>query len=113
MEPICAFDRLVPGRGVAALLADGSQVAVFRLLDDSLHAVSNQDPFTGANVISRGLVGDRGGEPVVISPLLKQAFSLKTGVCLDDEAVSLEVYAVEVAAGEIRVGALSEVKASA
>ena len=112
MQPICEFDRLVPGRGVAALLADGTQVALFRLNDDSLHAVSNLDPFMGANVISRGLVGDRGGEPVVVSPLLKQAFSLKTGVCLDDEAVSLEVYAVEVVDGEIRVGALTEAKAS-
>ncbi|GAA1675320.1 nitrite reductase small subunit NirD [Glycomyces endophyticus] len=113
MEPICAFDRLVPGRGVAALLPDGAQVAVFRLVDDSLHAVSNQDPFTGANVLSRGLVGDRGGEPVVVSPLLKQAFSLTTGACLDDEAVSLAVYAVEVLDGEIRVGARSEVEAVA
>ncbi|MQM27696.1 nitrite reductase small subunit NirD [Glycomyces albidus] len=112
VQPICEFDRLVPGRGVAALLADGSQVAVFRLFDDSLYAVSNEDPFMGANVISRGLVGDRGGEPVVVSPLLKQAFSLKTGVCLDDEAVALEVYAVEVVDGQIRVGAHSEAKAS-
>jgi nitrite reductase (NADH) small subunit len=111
-EVVCEFGRLVPGRGVAALLADGAQVAVFRLLDDSLYALANTDPFTGANVISRGLVGDRGGEPVVVSPLLKQAFSLKTGACLDDEAVSLEVYAVEVVDGQIRVGALSEVKAS-
>ncbi|MFB9660755.1 nitrite reductase small subunit NirD [Glycomyces mayteni] len=113
MEPICAFDRLVPGRGVAALLADGAQVALFRLLDDSLHAVANRDPFTGANVLSRGLVGDRGGEPVVVSPLLKQAFSLTTGACLDDPAVALEVYAVEVRDGEIRVGARTEAEVAA
>ncbi|MEU6249664.1 nitrite reductase small subunit NirD [Glycomyces sp. NPDC047010] len=113
MEPICAFDRLVPGRGVAALLADGAQVALFRLLDDSLHAVANRDPFTGANVLSRGLVGDRGGEPVVVSPLLKQAFSLTTGACLDDADVALEVYAVEVRDGEIRVGARSEAEVAA
>ncbi|MEU5874615.1 nitrite reductase small subunit NirD [Glycomyces sp. NPDC047369] len=113
MEPICAFDRLVPGRGVAALLADGAQVALFRLLDDSLHAVANRDPFTGANVLSRGLVGDRGGEPVVVSPLLKQAFSLTTGACLDDPDVALEVYAVEVRDGEIRVGARSEAEVAA
>ena len=29
--------------------------------------------------MSRGLVGDRGGEPTVASPLLKQAFSLVDG----------------------------------
>ncbi|GAA2291647.1 nitrite reductase small subunit NirD [Glycomyces scopariae] len=113
LQAICAFDRLVPGRGVAALLPGGEQVAVFRLPDDSLYAVANRDPFTGANVISRGLVGDRGGDPVVVSPLLKQAFSLKTGACLDDESAALEVYAVEVADGAIRVGALAEAKAGA
>lgn len=113
VEPICAFGRLVPGRGVAALLADGAQVALFRLYDDSLHAVANRDPFTGANVLSRGLVGDRGGEPVVVSPLLKQAFSLKTGECLDDPDVALEVYAVEVQDGVIRVGARSEAEVAA
>jgi nitrite reductase (NADH) small subunit len=113
MQTICEFDRLIPGRGVAALLGDGTQVAVFRLFDDSLYAVSNRDPFMHANVISRGLVGDRGGEPVVISPLLKQAFSLKSGACLDDEATALEVYAVEVLGGEVRVGVRAEVEASA
>ncbi|HEY1093233.1 MAG TPA: nitrite reductase small subunit NirD [Glycomyces sp.] len=113
MQAICAFDRIIPGRGVAALLEDGTQVAVFRLHDDSLFAVSNLDPFMGANVMSRGLVGDRGGEPIVTSPLLKQAFSLKTGACLDDEMVALEVFAVEVLDGEVRVGVNSEVKASA
>ncbi|THV31454.1 nitrite reductase small subunit NirD [Glycomyces paridis] len=113
MEPICAFDRIIPGRGVAALLADGTQAAVFRLHDDSLFAVSNLDPFTGANVISRGIVGDRAGEPVVMSPLLKQAFALKTGECLDDPSASLDVYAVEVLGGEVRVGVGAELKAAA
>lgn len=113
MEEICEFERLIPGRGAAALLPDGTQVAVFRLADDALYALSNRDPFSGANVISRGIVGDRGGEPTVASPLHKQVFSLKTGRCLDDEDVSLEVYAVEVADGRIRVGASADVEASA
>ncbi|HEX2145508.1 MAG TPA: nitrite reductase small subunit NirD, partial [Glycomyces sp.] len=104
MQAICEFSRIIPGRGVAALLADGTQVAVFRLADDSLFAVSNTDPFMDANVMSRGLIGDRGGEPIVTSPLLKQAFALKTGVCLDDETVALDVFAVEVVDGEVRVG---------
>lgn len=112
-EAVCGFDRMIPGRGVAALLADGSQVAVFRLADDSLYALSNRDPFMDANVMSRGLVGDRGGEPVVTSPLLKQAFSLKTGECLDDPSASLAVYAVAVVDGEVRVGVGAAVGAAA
>ncbi|GAB3646648.1 nitrite reductase (NAD(P)H) small subunit family protein [Glycomyces tarimensis] len=113
MQDICAFDRLLPGRGAAALLADGTQVAVFRLPDDSLFALSNRDPFTGAYVMSRGIVGDRGGEPTVASPLLKQVFSLKSGRCLDEESVALEVYAVDIADGMVRVGVTADVGASA
>ena len=53
----CAYDRLIPCRGVGVLLADGTQAALFRLDDGSLHAVGNIDPFSGAAVMSRGIVG--------------------------------------------------------
>ncbi len=48
----CAYDHLIPGRGVGVLLDDGSQVALFRLDDGSVHAVGNVDPFSGAAVMS-------------------------------------------------------------
>lgn len=93
----CPYDRLIPGRGVGVLLGDGAQAALFRLDDGSLHAVGNVDPFCGAAVISRGLVGDRGGRVVVQTPIGKQAFALDDGSCLDDPGVSLPVYRVRVA----------------
>ncbi|MEG3614189.1 MULTISPECIES: nitrite reductase small subunit NirD [Isoptericola] len=84
---VCRLTDLAPERGAAALLerADGSpvQVAVFRLLDDSVHAVQQLDPYAAANVMSRGIVGTRGGEPTVASPVYKQVFALRTGECLD------------------------------
>lgn len=89
----CEYEHLIPGRGVAVLLEDGSQVALFRLDDGSLHAVGNIDPFTEAAVLSRGIVGDRDGRAVVQSPLQKQAFALDDGCCLDDPAVAVPVYA--------------------
>ena len=55
----CAYDRLLPGRGAGVLLPDGAQVALFRLDDGSLCALGNVDPFSGASVLSRGIVGDR------------------------------------------------------
>ena len=79
----CPLSRLEPLRGVAVLLPDGAQVALFRLADDSIRAVGNIDPIGRAAVLSRGIVGDRGGIPVVQSPLKKQAFSLLDGRCLD------------------------------
>lgn len=92
----CAYDHLIPGRGVGVLLDDGSQAALFRLDDGSVHAVGNVDPFSGAAVLSRGIVGDRGGCPTVQSPILKQAFSLEDGCCLDDPSVSVPVYQVRI-----------------
>jgi nitrite reductase (NADH) small subunit len=101
----CAYDHLIPGRGVAVLLDDGSQAALFRLPDGSLHAVGNIDPFSGAAVLSRGLVGDRGGAPMVQSPIKKQAFALETGVCLDDPEVAIPVYSVRATGdGVVEIG---------
>jgi nitrite reductase (NADH) small subunit len=88
----CSLSRLEPLRGVAVLLPDGAQVALFRLADDSIRAVGNIDPIGRAAVLSRGIVGDRAGYPVVQSPLKKQAFSLLDGRCLDAPGISIPVY---------------------
>lgn len=101
----CAYDHLIPGRGVGVLLDDGSQAALFRLDDGSVYAVGNVDPFSGAAVMSRGIVGDRGGRVTVQSPILKQAFSLEDGSCLDDPTKSLPVYPVRVMVdGVVQIG---------
>ncbi|WP_280271096.1 nitrite reductase small subunit NirD [Nocardia wallacei] len=99
----CRLDYLIPGRGVAVLLKGGRQAALFLLPDGSLYAVGNIDPFGRAAVMSRGIVGDRGGVPVVASPLLKQAFSLLDGHCLDDDSTGLPVYGVRVIDGVVAV----------
>ena len=102
----CPLSHLIPGRGVAVLLRGGEQVALFLLEDGTLRAVSNFDPYGRTAVMSRGLVGDRDGEPIVVSPLLKQAFSLVDGRALDDSAVALPVYGVRVWAGVVQVHSL-------
>ena len=68
-------------------------------------AVSNQDPVSGANVMSRGIVGNRGEVPTVASPMFKQVYDLRTGTCLDDPTVSLPVYPVDLVDGQVVVGA--------
>ncbi|MFE3030598.1 nitrite reductase small subunit NirD [Streptomyces canus] len=91
---VCELARLLPGRGVAALLPDGRQAALFRDRAGRLYAVDNRDPFGGAAVLSRGLTGTHQGRPFVASPLLKQRFDLETGQCLDDESVRIATYEV-------------------
>lgn len=103
MTVVCDFEVLRPEQGVAALLPDGRQVAVFLTADGSLHALDNIDPFSGAAVLSRGIVGDRGGVPVVVSPVYKQAFELATGKCLDEPEVSVAVHGVRVRDGVVEV----------
>ncbi|MEV8588666.1 nitrite reductase small subunit NirD [Streptomyces sp. NPDC051180] len=91
---VCEEARLTPGRGMAALLPDGRQAAVFRARSGRVYAIDNRDPFTGAQVLARGLVGSADGRPFVASPLLKQRFDLETGRCLDDDEVAVAVYPV-------------------
>ncbi len=67
----------------------GRQVALFRTYDGAVYALDNQDPFSGANVLSRGIVGSRGDVPTVASPMYKQVFDLRTGACLDEPDVSV------------------------
>lgn len=102
--PVCPVDALVPERGVAALLPDGAHAAVFLLHDGSIAAISNRDPFSGASVLSRGIVGDAGGEPTVASPMYKQRFSLRTGRCLGDPGVAVGTHPVRVRDGVVEVG---------
>jgi nitrite reductase (NADH) small subunit len=99
---VCSFDDLLPERGVAALV-DGLQVAIFRDFDGGLYAIGNQDPYTGAFVLSRGIVGSRGTAVTVASPLHKQVFDLTTGSCLDDDTLAVPVYPVRSRAGLVEI----------
>lgn len=102
-QDVCGYDELVPDRGVCALVA-GQQVALFRVSPtDELFALSNHDPFSGANVMSRGIVGSRGDVFKVASPMYKQSFDLRTGECLDDPAVALAVHLVRQRDGRVEV----------
>jgi nitrite reductase (NADH) small subunit len=113
---ICAVSALTPERGVAALLPDGTQIAVFLLDDGSVRAVQQHDPYSASNILSRGLVGTHlvAGEgegpgrivPTLSSPMYKQSWNLDTGEVLDSgggEKHPLAVYEVELINGEVHV----------
>ena len=102
---VCALADLEVERGRAALLG-GTQIALFLLDTGRVHAVSNFDPYSRANVISRGIVGTKQDAPTVASPMYKQVFDLRTGACLDTqgkEPASLHVWPVTVDDGHVLV----------
>jgi nitrite reductase (NADH) small subunit len=100
---VCPLERVQPERAVGALVA-GEPVAVVRAHDDRLFALHNVDPFSGASVLARGIVGDVDGRPVIASPLYKQHFALEDGRCLEDADVAVATYPVRVVDGVIQVG---------
>ncbi len=99
---VCALDRLAVDRGAAALV-DGQQIAIFRLASGDVYAIDHRDPFSGANVLARGLVGSRGDVPTVASPVYKQIFDLTTGRCLDDETVAVRTWPVRITGGTVEI----------
>src|SRR3546814_4339191 len=94
-------------------MVGGTQVAVFRVewcltpfdagSSEAVLAIEDLDPFSGAAVLSRGIVGDVDGEPVVASPVYKQRFSLHTGACLDDPTVTVRTWDARIREGRIEV----------
>jgi nitrite reductase (NADH) small subunit len=101
---VCSVGAVPEWGGVAALLEGEVQVAIFRLPDGEIFCLSNMDPMSGAMVLSRGIVGDGDGVPVVASPIYKQRFDLRSGACLDEEGVSVPTYPILVANGVVHVG---------
>ena len=100
---VCSLDAIAPNTGVNALVGT-EQIAVFRIGEtDEVYAIGNYDPFSKAFVMSRGILGDRSGTLKVASPIYKQNFDLRTGICLDDETVSLPVYSVKVIEGQVQI----------
>ena len=102
---VCTVRQLVPERGVAVLVGD-RQVALFLVTGESgsfVHAVGHRDPFSGANVIARGLLGSVGDRDTVASPMYKHVFDLVTGECLTDPSGRLPVHRTWVAGGVVYV----------
>ena len=103
-QRICSLKDLIPELGVSALI-NGEQVAIFRLKDNRVYAIANYDPFSQANVLSRGLTCNPKGKTCVASPIYKQHFDLLTGQCLEDDAVSIKIYSVKIEGEAVLVAA--------
>lgn len=101
-NPVCMLEDIIPGIGVCALV-NHQQIAVFLLPNKELYAIGNYCPGGKANVLSRGILGSSGSEVFVASPLYKHRYSLKTGVCLDNPALTVPTYSVRTVDGVVEV----------
>ena len=101
-QDICSTDDLQINSGICALV-ETEQVAIFYMDDHSIYAINNYDPFGKVHVLSRGMIGDIKGAPMVASPLYKQHFNLKTGVCFEDESVSVASYGIRIVDDRVEV----------
>ncbi|MBS0967385.1 nitrite reductase small subunit NirD [Nissabacter archeti] len=103
-EEVGLLSAIPADSGLAARLGD-RQIALFHLphTAEKVFALENHEPGSQANVLARGLTGDAGGEPIVISPLYKQRFRLRDGTSLDKPGVRLLCWPVRVEQGRIWV----------
>ncbi|QSP95712.1 nitrite reductase small subunit NirD [Marinobacter salinisoli] len=110
---VCEVQDLIPESGVAVWTPAGP-VAIFYLpaQTPSLYAISHHDPFSGANVLARGITGDLKGHLVVASPIYKQHFDLRSGVCLEDDSVRVPTFAVHLNGEDVIVEVPAEVVAA-
>lgn len=100
--PVCKLGDLEDSWGEAALI-NGQQVALFRVGEHEVFAVSQADPATHSHVMARGVVGSRGDSYTIASPLHKEVYSLATGECFGRPELSLDTFPVRVVAGAIEV----------
>lgn len=100
----CPATALFPGNPVGVRVGS-KQIALVRIDPETVYAISNFDPFSQAMVLARGIAGDVRGEPMLASPIYKQRFSLKTGICFDDPTVIIPVYPVRIRDGRIEIAA--------
>ncbi len=99
---VCDLTKLRSECGVAALV-DDDPIALFKIGRNQVYAVDHIDPRTDTPTIARGLIGSAGGEPIVVSPLLKDRFSLETGQCLNADLPPLRTYEVRVEQDRVQV----------
>jgi nitrite reductase (NADH) small subunit len=104
-KTICKIEDIPENGGCCALLGQ-QQVAIFRVDEgaatETFYAIDNHDPFSRANVLSRGIVGSLSDTVVVASPIYKHHFCLKTGQCLEDD-VQLRTWRVRAQGNDVQL----------
>jgi nitrite reductase (NADH) small subunit len=95
----------VPENGGSCVKIGSAQIAVFNFtVRNEWYATQNLCPHKMQMAISRGMIGDKAGEPKVACPFHKKNFSLQTGECISGEDYSIKTYPVKVENDDVYIG---------
>ncbi|MGB7799881.1 nitrite reductase large subunit NirB [Buttiauxella sp.] len=100
-QAVCDVNAIPAQAGIGARLGE-HQIALFRI-GEAIYALDNLEPGSDANVLSRGIIGDASGEPIVVSPLYKHRIRLRDG-CTPDGEQAVRAWPVKVEQGIVWVG---------
>jgi nitrite reductase (NADH) large subunit len=100
-QEICAVDEIPEHAGIGAHLGE-QQIALFRF-GKAVYALEDIEPGSSASVLSRGILGDASGEPIVISPLYKQRIRLRDGRQVDSGEPAVRAWPVKIEGGKVWV----------
>ena len=100
----CTIDN-VPEEGGACVLYNDVQIAVYRFESSGKwYAAQNMCPHKMQMALSRGIIGDKNGEPKVACPFHKKIFSLVTGCNLNGEDYKIKTYPVMIENNFVYIG---------
>ncbi|MEJ5350931.1 MAG: nitrite reductase small subunit NirD [Melioribacteraceae bacterium] len=100
----CSVDD-VPENGGVCIKYEDKQIAVFNFTSrGEWYAVQNLCPHKNQLALSRGIIGDKNGEPKIACPFHKKNFSLISGCNLDGEYYKIDTYPVKIENGKVYIG---------
>jgi nitrite reductase (NADH) small subunit len=95
----------VPENGGACIKIKDQQIAIFKFSKrDEWYATQNLCPHKMQMILSRGMIGDKAGEPKVACPFHKKNFSLKTGECISGDDYKINIYPVRIENDFVYIG---------
>ncbi len=94
----------IPENGGACIKYKDTQIAIFNYtVRKEFYATQNECPHRQEMALSRGMIGDKAGEPKVACPFHKRNFSLQSGKCLSGDDYTIKTYPVKVEDGYVYV----------